>query len=292
MLKDLDPAKNAEFKALIDKETAHEQDENQPALTSEEAAKLSDARKAFEDAKAKYLSEGFSNAQLAARQAYDALATEEEKAQVTNYSLLEAMEENIAYIMQAVNTLPAEVKQPEVDYPTETCTVNYLPHSSFIDVSVEKVDPDKRTSDVKLVYTIKEGASGDQILTFDQIPDAYINDYQLPGDSAEFTIEIRNESGKTYRYKPGSFTFATADTSGMENIFPVLGYDGQLLPLSYVSGITTNKALQALYDTSSVDLSLEQILGLYDQLKQKGYNTLTEYFLKYYEKGIILPLMK
>lgn len=105
MLKDLDPANNAELKALIDKEAAHEQDENQPALTDEEAAKLSDARKVFEDAKAKYLSEGFSNAQLAARQAYDALATEEEKAQVTNYSLLEAMEENIAYIMQAVNTL-------------------------------------------------------------------------------------------------------------------------------------------------------------------------------------------
>lgn len=110
MLKDLDPANNAELKALIDKETAHEQDENQPALTDEEAAKLSDARKAFEDAKAKYLSEGFSNAQLAARQAYDALATEEEKAQVTNYSLLTAMEENIAYIMQAVNTLPEITK--------------------------------------------------------------------------------------------------------------------------------------------------------------------------------------
>ena len=55
MLKDLDPANNAELKALIDKEAAHEQDENQPALTDEEAAKLSDARKAFEDAKAKYL---------------------------------------------------------------------------------------------------------------------------------------------------------------------------------------------------------------------------------------------
>ena len=106
MLKDLDPANNAELKALIDKETAHEQDENQPALTDEEATKLSDARKVFEDAKAKYLSEGFSNAQLAARQAYDALATEEEKAQVTNYSLLTDMEANIAYIMQAVNTLP------------------------------------------------------------------------------------------------------------------------------------------------------------------------------------------
>ena len=108
MLKDLDPANNAELKALIDKEAAHEQDETQPALTDEDAAKLSDARKVFEDAKAKYLSLDFSNAQLAARQAYDALATEEEKAQVTNYSLLEDMEANIAYIMQVVNTLPVE----------------------------------------------------------------------------------------------------------------------------------------------------------------------------------------
>ena len=104
MLKDLDPANNAELKALIDREAAHEQDENQPALTDEEAAKLSDARKVFEDAKAKYLSEGFSDAQLAARQAYDALA-EADKTQVTNYSLLTDMEANIAYIMQAVNTL-------------------------------------------------------------------------------------------------------------------------------------------------------------------------------------------
>lgn len=110
MLKDLDPANNTELKALIDKEAAHEQDENQPALTDEEAAKLSDARKVFEDAKAKYLSEGFSNAQLAARQAYDALA-EADKTQVTNYSLLTDMEANIAYIMQAVNTLPTSVAE-------------------------------------------------------------------------------------------------------------------------------------------------------------------------------------
>ena len=124
MLKDLDPANNAELKALIDKEVAHEQDETQPALTDEEAAKLSDARKAFEDAKAKYLSEGFSNAQLAARQAYDALA-ETDRPQVTNYSLLEDMEANIAYIMQAVNTLPESAMTIITDSVTgQTYTVD------------------------------------------------------------------------------------------------------------------------------------------------------------------------
>ncbi len=110
MLKDLDPANNAKLKALIDKEAAHEQDENQPALTDEEAAKLSDARKAFEDAKAKYLSKGFSNAPQAARQAYDALA-EADKTQVTNYSLLTDMEANIAYI----STLPENEYVAEVN---------------------------------------------------------------------------------------------------------------------------------------------------------------------------------
>ena len=110
MLKDLDPANNTELKALIDKEAAHEQDENQPALTDEEAAKLSDARKVFEDAKAKYLSKGFSNAPQAARQAYDALA-EADKTQVTNYSLLTDMEANIAYI----STLPENEYVAEVN---------------------------------------------------------------------------------------------------------------------------------------------------------------------------------
>ena len=130
MLKDLDPANNAELKALIDKEAAHEQDETQPALSEDEAAKLSDARKAFEDAKAKYLSEGFSNAQLAARQAYDALA-EADKTQVTNYSLLEAMEENIAYIMQAVNTLPTAVAE-----------INGIPYDTLDDAIADAEDGD------------------------------------------------------------------------------------------------------------------------------------------------------
>lgn len=134
MLKDLDPANNAELKALIDKEAAHEQDDTQPALSEDEAAKLSEARKAFEDAKAKYLSEGFSNAQLAARQAYDALATEEEKAQVTNYSLLEDMEANITYIMQPANTLPEET-----GHPTEIASGSYLT-SSGLTITFRYVD--------------------------------------------------------------------------------------------------------------------------------------------------------
>ena len=134
MLKDLDPANNAELKALIDKEAAHEQDETQPALTSEEAAKLSDARKVFEDAKAKYLSEGFSNAQLAARQAYDALATEEEKAQVTNYSLLTDMEANIAYIMQAVNTLP---ETPEITPGMDQNKINEILKSEATEITIK-----------------------------------------------------------------------------------------------------------------------------------------------------------
>lgn len=151
MLKDLDPANNAELKALIDKEAAHEQDETQPALTDEEAAKLSEARKAFEDAKAKYLSEAYSNAQLAARQAYDALA-EADKTQVTNYSLLEDMETNIAYIMQAVNTLPEE---PVAMIGTESYT--------SLDDAVEKAE---EGSTITLLKDCKLTKGFNKTLTF------------------------------------------------------------------------------------------------------------------------------
>ena len=114
-------------------------------------------------------------------------------------------------------------------------TKDYPQQSDSVEVEVVP-DGDSRVPNVKLVYTIKEGASGDLVLNFDQIMEAYAGKYQLPGDSAEFTLEIHNQSGKTYRYKQGSFDLSTMDLSGMEGCGAV-GFDGQSLPLSYVSGI-------------------------------------------------------
>jgi LPXTG-motif cell wall-anchored protein len=104
MLEKLDPAKDEELKELIAREEAALRDETQPALTEEEAARLEQARSAFESAKERYLTDAFSNAHLAANTAFEAL-TADQQAQVENASQLAAINENLAYIMQAVNTL-------------------------------------------------------------------------------------------------------------------------------------------------------------------------------------------
>lgn len=160
-------------------------------------------------------------------------------------------------------------------------TKDYPQQSDSVEVEVVP-DGDSRVPNVKLVYTIKEGASGDLVLNFDQIMEAYAGKYQLPGDSAEFTLEIHNQSGKTYRYKQGSFDLSTMDLSGMEGCGAV-GFDGQSLPLSYVSGMVTNDALRALFG-SGVDLRLENYLTLYEKLGEKDYTSLTAYFVDYYNQ--------
>ena len=157
-------------------------------------------------------------------------------------------------------------------------TKDYPQQSDSVEVEVTK-----EGSNVKLVYTIKEGASGDLVLNFDQIMEAYAGEYQLPGDSAEFTLEIHNQSGKTYRYKQGSFDLSTMDLSGMEGC-GAIGFDGQSLPLSYVSGMVTNDALRELFNAGA-DLQLEDYLTLYETLKENGYTSLTAYFVDYYNRA-------
>lgn len=169
----------------------------------------------------------------------------------------------------------------------------YLEQSETVSVEVTTKEfqnaQGKSKTGRKLIYTIEEGAQGVQTLVLDNLlylydprnPDR--EDY-MPGDSNLFEIEIRNESGNVYRVKKDSFVMQTADTSDNNGLVDTEGFDGQKLPLSYISGMVTNKALKALFDTSSVDLTLEQTLGLYDQLAEKGYDSLTEYFVEYYSE--------
>ena len=289
MFKDLDPANNAELKALIDKEAAHEQDETQPTLTDEEAAKLSDARKAFEDAKAKYLSEGFIAAHTASRNAYDALATEEEKAQVTNYSLLTDMEANIAYIMQAVNTLPAEVKQPEVNYPSETSTVDYSKRQSD---SVTYDGYEEVDGVFVFNYTIHEGAGSNIVIDLSQCAlEMWENETQMPGQHYKFKILLNNESGNTYYYKDNSFVLAPGDTSNFGStkdgsLLPVLTYDGQLLPIKFAGAMIPYYFYKDVFGVNdSANVTFEMMCQIYDYLAKKGYTgdtAITDYMLDYY----------
>ena len=171
----------------------------------------------------------------------------------------------------------------EIDWPEPTCTVDYTPQSDT--VSCEFVE-ETGDAPAKLVYTIQEGAEGDQVLELSKLADALADTVQYPGNAAQFDIEIHNESGNSYRYKPGSFTLASADTSGMEQseLLPVLGYDGQWIPFRFTSSMVSNQMLKDLFNTSSVNISLEQIVTLYDTLAEEGYDSLTNYFVAWYNK--------
>ena len=171
----------------------------------------------------------------------------------------------------------------EIDWPEPACTVDYKPQSDT--VSCEFVE-ETGDAPAKLVYTIQEGAEGDQVLELSKLADALADTVQYPGNAAQFDIEIHNESGNSYRYKPGSFTLASADTSGMEQseLLPVLGYDGQWIPFRFTSSMVSNQMLKDLFNTSSVNISLEQIVTLYDTLAEEGYDSLTNYFVAWYNK--------
>ena len=48
--------------------------------------------------------------------------------------------------------------------------------------------------------------------------------------------------------------------------------------------MVSNQMLKDLFNTSSVNISLEQIVTLYDTLAEEGYDSLTNYFVAWYNK--------
>lgn len=68
----------------------------------------------------------------------------------------------------------------EIDWPEPTCTVDYKPQSDT--VSCEFVE-ETEDAPAKLVYTIQEGAEGDQVLELSKLADALADTVQYPGDA-------------------------------------------------------------------------------------------------------------
>lgn len=73
----------------------------------------------------------------------------------------------------------------------------------------------------------------------------------------------------------------------------MLGYDGQWIPFRFTSSMVSNQMLKDLFNTSSVNISLEQIVTLYDTLAEEGYDSLTNYFVAWYNKknSTVTPLL-
>ena len=238
----------------------------------------------------------------AARTAYDALSEEQKAAFDTatlekltaleaKISELESMEANIAYIMQAVNTLPAEVKQPEVNYPSETSTVDYSKRQSD---SVTYDGYEEVDGVFVFNYTIHEGAGSNIVIDLSQCAlSLWENESQVPGDHFKFKILLKNESGNTYYYKDNSFVLAPEDTSEFGNtadgsLLPVLTYDGQLLPIQFTGAMIPYYFYKDVFGVKgSGYVTFEMMCQIYDYLADKGYtgeSAITDYMLNYYNE--------
>lgn len=166
-----------------------------------------------------------------------------------------------------------------------------------VSVDMEKSGFSEADKRFNIYLTINETADADVSVSLsDAILDvmtAYANENGedsypvLPGDSNPITVTITNNSDKIYKYADGSFSLSTPDTEGLV-LSDFVGYDGQKIPYTYVSGIgITNRAIYSnLFGRSgSAKVTAEDLFTIYDKLAEKGYkgdHALTDFLLDYY----------
>ncbi len=152
----------------------------------------------------------------------------------------------------------------------------------------------EQTEQYDLYLTLTETAGSEvQAVISDQITEmiAEYPGYTMPGGSYPVHVVIRNESGHTYAYQPGSFVLETADPVETTPDVPLtsfVGFDGKQIPLTYIGAIpVADKSIYSgLYGKSgSAQVSLDMLFAIYDVLEEKGYtgeNALSSYMLSYY----------
>ena len=169
------------------------------------------------------------------------------------------------------------------DIPQETCTVEYKPTSSTVNVTTEM---DGDTAIINLEITSE--AQGDQVLTMSDIMAQMDSLVYMPGGTQNIKVNITNNSGHQYQYKAGSFVLYTADTDEFGSLeegslLPMLGYDGQYLPLKGVGSMLPKYFYKDLFGVKdSASVTFEMMCGIYDALKEKGYANLQEYLADYF----------
>lgn len=65
---------------------------------------------------------------------------------------------------------------------------------------------------IHLDITINETAPSNVVLDFSSVIQEAENITYMPGAIQKFKVHIKNQSGKNYQYKDGSFVLSTADT--------------------------------------------------------------------------------
>ncbi len=152
----------------------------------------------------------------------------------------------------------------------------------------------EQTKQYDLYLTLTETAGPEvQAVISDQVAKmiAEYPGYTMPGDSYPVHVVIRNESGHTYAYQPGSFVLETADPAQAAPDVPLtsfVGFDGKQIPLTFIGAIpVADKSIYSgLYgESSSAKVTVEQLFAIYDKLEEKGFsgeNALSRYMLSYY----------
>lgn len=107
-----------------------------------------------------------------------------------------------------------------------------------------------------------------------------------PGDKVQADVYIENASGHTYAYQSGNFSVSTPALES-EAASPFTGFDGKQIPYASIAAMSTDdQVISALYEGAS-KLTLNQLLGIYDQLASKGYEgeeALTAFALDFYRE--------
>ena len=169
--------------------------------------------------------------------------------------------------------------EPGTTLPPETCTVEYKEQSEGVEyIGAEYVEKDTYI----LNFEITEDAPSDGLVI--DLGSAMMSALSeggsvMPGDAFKYQVQITNNSGRTYTYKDGSLVISTSDTDDFGSLeegslLPVLGYDGQYLPISFAGHM-----LPGFFGFGT---SFEELCQVYDYLEEQGYtgeNALTRYML-------------
>ena len=177
------------------------------------------------------------------------------------------------------------------DIPEETCKVGYKEQSDGIEIQTEK----DSNNIIHLDITINETAPSNVVLDFSSVIQEAENITYMPGAIQKFKVHIKNQSGKNYQYKDGSFVLSTADTDDFGTLeegalLPFLGYDGQYIPITAVGSMLPQYFYQDLFGkASSAAVTFEEMCQIFDKLEEKGYegeNPLDSYMLEYLNKKL------
>ena len=169
------------------------------------------------------------------------------------------------------------------EIPPETCTVDYKPMSSSVNVSMEK---DGDTGVLNLEITGE--AEGDQVIVLSDIFELFASDYYMPGDTQNMKVNIVNHSGHSYQYKDSSFVLVPPDVDktfgSLEDgaLLPILGFDGQYLPLRSVGAMLPKYFYEILGASKETEVTFEQMCSVLDVLKENGYDSIAEYLADFY----------